>query len=79
MKNVTIVLDEEVVRWARLQAAAEETSVSKFVGDLLRRQMLEGRGYQAAMEQFLARRPTRLKRRGGYPQREELHDRAGLR
>jgi len=79
MKNVTITLDEEVARWARLEAAAEETSVSKLVGGLLRRQMLEQRGYQAAMEQFLARRPRRLKQRGGYPSREELHDRAGLR
>jgi hypothetical protein len=79
MRNVTITLDEDVARWASVQAAAEETSVSKLVGELLRRQMLEQRGYQAAMAQFLARKPTRLERRGGHSSREELHDRAGLR
>jgi hypothetical protein len=31
------------------------------------------------MQRYLARAPTVLKEAGGYPGREELHDRAGLR
>jgi len=36
MKNVTITLDEEVVRWTRIRAAEEDTSVSRLVDELLR-------------------------------------------
>jgi len=41
MKNVTITLEEEVARWARIMAAKENTSVSRLVGELLREKMLE--------------------------------------
>ena len=33
MKNVTITLDEEVARWARVMAAEQNTSVSRLVGE----------------------------------------------
>jgi hypothetical protein len=36
MKNVTITLDEEVARWARIRAAELETSVSRLVGQMLK-------------------------------------------
>ncbi len=39
MKNVTILLDEETVRWARIHAAEHNTSVSRLVGELLREKM----------------------------------------
>jgi hypothetical protein len=35
MKNVTITLDEEAARWARIQAAEHNTSVSRLVGEML--------------------------------------------
>lgn len=79
MKNVTITLDGDVARWARLRAAELGTSLSRLVGDLLRERMLEEQGYQAALAKFLGRRPRRLKKGDGYPQREELHERAALR
>jgi hypothetical protein len=76
MKNVTITLDEEVARWARIRAAERDTSISRLVGEMLQEKMLEDRTYQAAMQQYLSRRPKRLKRAGArYPQRKELHDR----
>ena len=37
MTNVTISLDEQTARWARLEAARRETSVSHLVGELLAR------------------------------------------
>ena len=79
MKNLTIVVDEEVARWARIWAAEQDTSVSRLVGDLLRERMLEERGYEAAKSHYLAQKPVALKKSGHYPSREETHDRARLR
>lgn len=79
-RNVTITLDEETARWARVEAARRDTSVSRFVGDLLQQQMHAGRDYEDAMSAYLETEPVPLRRsRSRYPQREELHDRAGLR
>ena len=76
MKNVTITLDEEVARWARIRAAEEETSVSKLVGEMLREKMLMEKSYEASMQRFLARKPVRLRgSKERYPSREELHER----
>lgn len=79
MKNVTITLDEEVARWARLLAAEREMSVSRFVGALVRERMDRDREYEAAMHRNLGRRPRPLKKRGTYPARAEIHDRDVLR
>jgi hypothetical protein len=79
MKNITIVVDEDVARWARIWAAEEDTSVSQLVGQLLREKMEQMKGYRAAMRRDLARAPRVLKRSGKYPTREELHDRPVLR
>jgi hypothetical protein len=79
MKNVTIVLAEDVARWARVWAAHHDTSVSQMLGHLLKERMEDDQGYDAAMQAFLSRRPRRMKTRGRYPQREALHDRAVLR
>ncbi|MFZ5469841.1 MAG: DUF6364 family protein [Myxococcota bacterium] len=80
MKNLTITVDEEVARWARVWAAEQGTSVSKLVGKLLRQRMEEERGYQAAMRRDLGRKPLALKGEGDrYPSRDELYDRPVLR
>lgn len=76
MRNVTITLEEAVLRWARVWAARHDTSVSRLVGDLLRERMREEEGYEAAMNRFLARKPVLLKREGArYPARDDLHER----
>ena len=80
MKNVTITLDEEVARWARVRAAERETSVSRLVGEMLRETMVAEEGYRAAYEQFFSVRPRRMRKPGRpLPTRDELHDRARLR
>jgi len=78
MPNLTITADEEVLRWARVKAAQENTSVARLVGDLLKERMRAERGYQAAKRRFLGAKP-RVLSRGPYPTRDELHDRTGLR
>ena len=52
-RNVTVVLEDEVARWARHAAAERDTSVSRFLGDLLKERMLADRGYQRAMRAAL--------------------------
>jgi plasmid stability protein len=79
MKNVTVTLEEEVARWVRIRAAEESQSVSRFLGDMLRRQMVEEKRYEEAMDRFLSRKPSRISDSGVYPSREELYDRPGLR
>ncbi len=73
MKTVTVTLDEAVARWARIRASEAGTSLSRYLGGLLRRQMEESKGYEAAMCANLARPPVILKEEGGYPSREEGH------
>jgi hypothetical protein len=76
MKNVTITLEEQVARWARIKAAEQNTSVSRLVGEMLREKMLQEENYEAAMKQYLSQPPRKLKRPGTrYPRREELHGR----
>jgi hypothetical protein len=75
VRNLTISLDEEVARWARVAAAEQDVSVSRFVSGLLRERMKQDEAYRAAMERDLARRPRRLKAPGTrYPTRDELHE-----
>jgi hypothetical protein len=77
MKNVTITLDEETARWARVHAAEKNVSLSRFVGELLRERMRQSREYELAMQRYLSRGP--FKELTGppepYPKREELYDR----
>ena len=78
LRNITITLDESVARWARIEAARRDTSVSRLLGGILKERMLEQDVYQAAMRRALARRPF-LCSDGPYMSREEVHDRARLR
>ena len=80
MKNVTITLDEETAAWARVYAARNNVSLSRFVGELLRDRMREAREYDEAMRGFLAEKPVKLKKAGErYLTRDAAHERARLR
>jgi hypothetical protein len=78
LQNVTITVDDEVARWARIRAAEQNTSVSRLVGDLLREHMRRHQRFERARRQFQALR-SRVISSAPYPTREELHDRAGVR
>ena len=76
MKNVTITLDEKVARWARIQAAERDISLSRLVGELLREKMIQEESYQTAMQRYLSQSPQPLKKTGiKYPNRKALHAR----
>ena len=78
MRNVTVSLEESVARWARLEAARKETSVSRLLGEILKQRMVEKNSYESAMRRSLARKPF-LNTDGRYLSREEVHDRARFR
>lgn len=80
MKNVTISVDEETARWARIEAARRGTSVSRLIGEILRERRLSRSDYDAAMERFMARPSRPLKQPNeSYPDRKSLYDRPVLR
>jgi hypothetical protein len=80
MKNVTITLDEQTVEWVRAQATSQGLSVSRYVGEVLRKQVPKAQAYERAMQSFLSREPWTLTRPGEkLPSREEIHDRGMLR
>ena len=77
MKNMTITLDEDVARWARVRAAELDTSVSRMLGELLREQMVREISYDTEMQRYLQRVPQPLSAPSErYPTRDELHDRS---
>lgn len=80
MKNVTITLEEDAARWVRVEAAKQETSVSRLVGEMVRERMRSEDAYDEARRQFIAIQPQALRADGTrLPSRENLHDRAALR
>jgi hypothetical protein len=78
LRNITITLEEEVARWARIEAAKAETSLSRFLAGILRQRMIAHDAYEKAMRRALARKPF-LKTDGRYLSRDEVHDRSRLR
>jgi hypothetical protein len=78
LRNITVTLEEDVAGWARVEAARQDTSVSRLLGRILKERMLLDDSYERAMRRALARKPF-LNTDGPYLSREEVHDRAGLR
>lgn len=78
LRNVTVTLEQDVARWARLEAARQDTSVSRFLGGILRRRMMESDDYEKAMRRALSGKPL-FKSAAKKLTREEMHERAHLR
>lgn len=41
LRNVTVTLEQDVAQWARIEAARQDTSVSRLLGELLKERMGE--------------------------------------
>lgn len=79
MKNITLTVDDQVYRKARLLAAQRDTSVSAMVRDYIESLAETGGGEDARvrrMDELFARTRAAVGKR---VPREELHDRRGLR
>ena len=80
MRNVTVSLPEDTARWLRVEAARADSSVSRWLAELLDSMRRKDEEYEAAMERCLAIKPRKFQWVDGRkPTREELHDRAGFR
>lgn len=76
MKNVTITLEEDVARWARIRAAEKDMSLSRLVGEILKEKMREEDSYLIAKQKYISLEPRSLKGTDQrYPSREALHER----
>ena len=84
-RNVTVSLDEDVAKWARVRAAQCDKSLSQLVADLIRRDMesdieVQRERAKRGWEQFLSIGPWHLSNPGDrYPTRDEIYDRPVLR
>ncbi len=56
LRNVTVTLEEDVAKWARIEAARRDTSVSRLLGELLKERMgkLDGKSPVADAAERLA-------------------------
>lgn len=75
MKNVTITLDDVLVSKARIEAARQGKSLSRFVSELVERRVGRTMTGKEAMARFLAGPPLHvLDENGNAPSRDELHE-----
>lgn len=75
MRNVTISLTDELVRWARVWAAEHDTSISAMLSQILKEKMEKESRYLAAMNDFLSMDVRELSDGSVYPSRKSLHNR----
>lgn len=79
-RNITLNLDEDLIQKVRVVAARRNRSVSSLLRHELRRLVAEEQAYEAARHAALERLERGTHLGGGrLPDRDELHDRAGLR
>ena len=61
MKNVTVTLDEDTAKRARVQAAERNMSLSRYIGEVLRKELGGMDEYEAAYRALRKRKPFPLK------------------
>lgn len=75
MKNVTVTMDEAVLRRARIAAASEGKSLSKFISETVEQRIGRPMTQSEALEQFLAGPPLHvLDENGKAPTRNQIYD-----
>jgi len=74
-QNITLSLDSQLLKRARVLAAEQGTSVSKLLATELERLVRNDRAYRQAREQALSVLDQGLHLGGGRPDRSALHER----
>ena len=54
LRNVTVTLEDDVAKWARIEAARQDTSVSRLLGALLKQRMSASDGSVGTASERLA-------------------------
>ena len=77
MKNVTVTLDEDTAARVRVKAAERKMSLSRYIGEVLRKELRHADEYEAAYRAWREdRKPWPLKGPPvRYPKRDEIYDR----
>lgn len=79
-QNITLALDQEILKAARVYAAQQGTSISALLADNLREKVERQRHYEQSRQIALALLDQSWSLGGkGFDNREELHDRSALR
>ena len=74
-QNLTVQLDRETIRKARILAARRGTSISAFVASQIRESVAEDEAYESARRAALDVLARGLRLGGRRVSREELHER----
>lgn len=74
MKNVTITVSDHLARQARIEAAKQGKSLSRFLSDLVEQRVGRRLSQRDALERFLGAPLLPLTDDGCAPRREELYD-----
>ena len=76
MKNVTVTLDEDTAARARVQAAERKMSLSRYIGEVLRKELRDADEYEAAHRAWRKSKPFPLKGPPEqFPKRDEIYER----
>jgi hypothetical protein len=75
LKNVTVTVEEDALRWARRQAAEKNTSVSKLIGRMLEDEMRRTDEYWKAYERLKKIKPIPGVDASKRLNRDEVYDR----
>jgi len=79
MKNVTVSMDEGALEWVRVKAARENSSISRYLGELVEEARARDDVYARSMRAALKFEPLTFSADSRYLSRDEANDRAGLR
>ena len=79
MKNVTVSMNEDALEWVRIRAARKNSSVSRYLGELVEQARLRDGVYERSMRAALKFQPLAFPNQARYLSRDEANDRAGLR
>lgn len=75
MKNVTVTMDEALLQWARVAAARDGKSQSRFIAEAVEQRVGRPLTQLEAIERFLAGPPLHvLDENGKAPTRDQLYD-----
>lgn len=79
MKNVTVTMNEDALEWVRIRAARKNSSVSRYLGELVEQARLRDGVYERSMRAALKFQLLAFSKQARYLSRDEANDRAGLR
>ncbi|MBS7806218.1 CopG family transcriptional regulator [Variovorax sp. PCZ-1] len=73
MKNVTITMEDHVADWARVEAAKQNVSLSRMLGEILAEKMRHDDAYERAYQEWKSDQRSYTSDGTGYPKRDEIY------